>query len=194
LHYLRRVINSTQLNCDGASYLSSPVEEFARWLEGGCFIEDVWFPSIQVETNLKVQRIEFLRICGNIGKHNFARMIGDTKVIAKVLADNSVTVDRDYRYLLIGELYDWFPKHVLGYHISAIAEFLNNIRWGLYDYLRPKFIRSYRRDDDIKYHYGIPAGINRPLATSMYCDLMNSVRHEPYMPRFEVTEFLKMRY
>jgi hypothetical protein len=192
LHYLRRIINQPQLNSNGASLLSVPVEEFARWLEGECFIEDVWFPSIDVNTDLRVQRIDFLRICGNIGKHSFATMSRNTKDIASVLAKNGVAVDRDHRYLVIGEFYEWFHTNVLGYHISAIAEFLTNIRWGIYDYLRPEFIRSYTRNDEIRYHYKIPSEINRPLSKTMYWDLMNAVRSKPYMPRFEVTEFLKM--
>jgi len=194
LYYLRRVISNPQLNRSGATLLSTPVDEFARWLEGECFIEDVWLPSIDVQSDLRVQRIQFLKICGIIGKHSFATMTRNTKDIASVLADNGVVVDDDHRYLVIGEFYDWFHTHVLGYHISAIAEFINNIRWGMYDYLRPEFEISFTREDEIKYHYKIPADINRPLAKAMYWDLMNAVRSKPYMPRFEVTQFLKMRY
>ena len=139
LYYLKRIVLRAQLNPMGANFLRGPVEAFANWLEGECFIENVWLPSINVETNLRLKRIQFIRICGNIAKHSFASMSRNSKDIASVLKDNGINIDRDQRYLIIPEFYDWFHRNVLNYHISAIAEFLNNIRWGIYEYLRPEF-------------------------------------------------------
>ena len=67
---------------------------------------------------------------------------------------------------------------------------------GIYDYLRPEFLRSFTREpgDSIRYHFKYPDGSEHPTGKTMYWDLMNDVRSEPYMPRFEVTRFLKMRY
>jgi hypothetical protein len=196
LYYLKRIADRPQLNPQGSGLLVGPAEAFAQWLEGECFVEKVWLPSIDLETNLRVKRIQFLRICGNIAKHSFASMSRNSKEIASVLEDNDVLVDRDQRFLVIPEFYDWFHTNILNYHISAIAEFLNNIRWGLYDYLRPEFIRSFTRDDpdQIPYRFQYPSGVERLLARAMYWDLMNEVRREPYIPRFEVTKYLKMRY
>jgi hypothetical protein len=97
---------------------------------------------------------------------------------------------------LIPEFYEWFHRNLFSYHSSAIAEFLNNIRWGMYDYLRPEFALSFTKDDpsSIAYRFKYPPDCNRPVARTMYWDLMNAVRSEPYMPRFEVTRYLKMRY
>lgn len=196
LYYLRRIASSPQVNSSGAHLIAGPVEAFAKWLEAECFIEGVWLPSIDVKTDLRVKRIQFLRICGNIAKHHFASMSRNSKEIAAVLKENGVLIDRDQRYLVIPEFYDWFHTNILSYHISAIAEFLNNIRWGIYDYLRPEFTRSFTRDplDPIRYRFKIPPDINRPLGRTMYWDLMNEVRSAPDIPRFEVDRYLKMRY
>jgi hypothetical protein len=191
LYYLKRIADHPQLNPQGASLLLDPVEAFAQWLEGECLVEKVWFPSINVETNLRVKRIQFLRICGNIAKHSFASMSRNSKEIASVLKDNGVLIDRDQRFLVLPKFYEWFHTNILNYHISAIAEFLNNIRWGLYDYLRPEFLRSTTRDDSDRAVYRYPQDVERPL---VYWDLMNEIRREPYIPRFEVTKYLKMRY
>jgi hypothetical protein len=85
---------------------------------------------------------------------------------------------------------------VLSYHGSAIAEFLNNIRWGIYEYLKPEFARSFTEDDpvSIAYRFIYPQHCDNQVARAMYRDLMNMVRSEPYLPKFEVTKYLKMRY
>jgi hypothetical protein len=196
LYYLRRIANEPQLNPSDGDLIAGPVEAFAQWLEAECFVEDVWLPSIDVKTDLRVKRIQFLRICGNIAKHNFASMSRNSKEIAAILEENGVSIDRDQRYLVIPDFYDWFHTNILSYHMSAIAEFLNNIRWGLYDYLRPEFMRSSTRDvpNPVMNHYEIPPNIHRPLGRTMYWDLMNEVRSKPHIPRFEVDRYLKMRY
>ena len=79
LYYLRRIANQPQLNRHGDHLIARPVEEFVQWLEGECFIEDVWLPSIDVKTDLRVKRVQFLRICGNISKHSFASMSRNSK-------------------------------------------------------------------------------------------------------------------
>jgi hypothetical protein len=196
LYYLRRIAERPQLNPHGAGFISSPTEAFRQWLEGECFIEKVWFPSIGVESDLHVKRIKFLCICGNIAKHSFTALSRISKDIAAILKDNGVVLNREQRYLVIQEFHEWFHDNVLGYHISAIAEFLNNIRWGIYEYLRPEFVRSFSRDQHhpLKCGFRFPVGVSRDLAKVMYWDLMNAVRSEPYVPRFEVTKYLKMRY
>lgn len=149
-----------------------------------------------METTITVKRISFIKICGNIAKHSFARLSKTVDEICEVLKANGTTIDHQQGYLVVPEFYEWFHTNVFSYHSSAIAEFLNNLRWGLYDYLRPEFARSFTKDDPalIAYRYIFPHDCNTAVARNMYWDLMNAVRSQPYMPRFEVTRFLKMRY
>jgi hypothetical protein len=67
---------------------------------------------------------------------------------------------------------------------------------GVYEYLKPEYARSFTKDDpaSMKYRFAYPPNCTNPIARSMYWDLMNAVRSNPYMPRFEVTRYLKMRY
>jgi len=44
------------------------------------------------------------------------------------------------------------------------------------------------------YRFHVPSAITHPLAKEMYWELMNVVRAPPYMPKFEVSQYLKMRY
>jgi hypothetical protein len=196
LFHLKRIASDPILNPNGGHALKLPLEAFLQWLETECFVEKVWLPSIEVESDIRVKRIAFIKICGNIAKHSFARLSANVHEICEILKANGRTIDPEQGYLVIPEFYEWFHTNIFSYHSSAIAEFLNNSRWGIYDYLRPAFDRSFTKDDptSIAYRFIYPPNCNRPIAQTMYWDLMNEVRSAPYMPRFEVTRYLKMRY
>lgn len=195
LYYLRRVCENPKLNVSGDA-IRAPLDAFAQWLEGDCHLENLWLPSIDVETPITVKRIVSIKICGNIAKHSFSRLSRIVEDIGAVLSANGHPVDMDQSYLVIPEFYEWFHTHVLNYHASAIAEFLNNIRWGIYEYLGPEFKRSFWRGDPFPPVCGfhVPTDCQRPMAISMHEDLMNAVRSPPYMPKFEVTKWLKLRF
>jgi hypothetical protein len=196
LFYISRIGEAPTLNTAGGKALIDPVIAFVQWLECDCAVEDVWLPSINAELNITLKRIQFIKICGNIAKHSFAGLSWNSKEIAEILAANGVTVNDDQRFLVIPEFYDWFHRGIMNYHISAIAEFLNNIRYGIHEYLKPEWERSYTKDqhDPVRYSYKVPGEITRELPKSMYWDLMDAVRGSLNMPRFEVTPYLKMRY
>jgi len=196
LYFLEAVCKKPNLGKEEVNAISEPVAEFKDWLETECCVEKVWFPSIDTETDIKVKRVSFIKICGNISKHNFTRLDEDASAIKKILSDNKVKIEQNDAYLLLSEFYEWFHDDIFSYHSSAIAEFLNNLRWGIYEYLQPEFHRSFVREgqDSIQYHFTFPDRCTHSFAKAMYWDLMNLVRSEPYMPKFEVTRFLKMRY
>lgn len=196
LHYISRIGIAPELGPVGGRILTEAVDAFVQWLEADCTVEGVWLPSINMEVNITLKRIQFIKICGNIAKHSFAGLSWNSKEIAEILAANGVAVNDDQRFLVIPEFYDWFHRDIMNYHISAIAEFLNNIRYGIYEYLKPEFERSYEKnpEDPIRYTYKLPKAVSRELPRSMYWDLMNAVRAGLKMPKFEVTPYLKMRY
>jgi hypothetical protein len=196
LFHLKRICATPELNPGGISCLGDPLNAFVQWLEAECLVEDVWLPSIELKIDIRVKRITFIKICGNIGKHNFTRLGADVAILCKVLEANGATVDPAMGYLVLPEFYEWFHTNVFSYHSSAIGEFLNNIRWGLYDYLRPEFLRSFRKDNptSIAYRFDVPKNCEHEVARTMYWDLMNAVRSPPYMPMFTVTRYLKMRF
>jgi len=196
LFHLKRICATPQLDASGIAHLSEPLEAFGRWLEGECLVQDVWLPAIELKTDIKIKRITFIKICGNIGKHNFTRLGADVAAICKVLEANGTTIDPITGYLVLPEFYEWFHTYVFSYHSSAIAEFLNNLRWGIYHYLRPEFLRSFTKDDptSIVYRFDYPKDCLHEVARTVYWDLMNVVRSPPYMPKFTVTRYLKMRF
>ncbi|MCH7499240.1 MAG: hypothetical protein IH886_04420 [Nitrospinae bacterium] len=197
LYCLEVVCKKPNFDKEKVDAIRKPLTEFKDWLETECHVENVWFPSINEETDIKVKRVSFIKICGNISKHNFTRLDQDASSIKEILLNNNVDIrDDNDVYLLLSDFYGWFHDNLFDYHSSAIAEFLNNIRWGIYEYLQPEFHRSFTREDGdaIEYHFIYPDQCTNPFAKIMYWNLMNNMRVEPYMPKFEVTGFLKMRY
>lgn len=195
LFYLRRICENPILNFESAS-LQTPVQQFIDWLEGECFVEKVWFPSIEIETDIRIKRVNFLKICGNTAKHSFARLEVTADLITKVFKKNGIKIDIKQGFLALPDFYEWFHNDIFSYHASTIAEYLNNIRWGIFGYLQPEFSQSFEWLDaqEVGYRYNYPEDCLRPLAQAIYWDLMNKVRSRPFFPRFISTESLKNRY
>ena len=177
--------------------LKEATQNFRDWLNKEFIVEKIWLPSIDLETNLSIKRIEFIKICGNLSKHNFSRLSGVAKEIIEIFKRNNHNLDDESALAIFEEFYDWFHNNIFSYHSSAIAKFLNNIRWGIYEYLQPEYNQSivYVENDHYnRYKYTYPQGVNNKFAKECYWNLMNEIRSKPYMKKFEVTKYLKMRY
>ncbi|MBY0358296.1 MAG: hypothetical protein K2W82_09875 [Candidatus Obscuribacterales bacterium] len=192
LFFLRRICEDGKLNSD-TSCLRKPVDQFFDWLEGECVARKVWFPSIEVETNIRVKRITFLKICGNSAKHNFARLSRNVKSIQSVLHDNEIDIDFHKSYLVMPEFHDWFYNNICTYHGSAIAEYLNNIRKGIFEYVKLKYDRMIDVVSD-HYNYNSPPECQSDLTQSIYWDLMNRVSQPLFFHEFATPQILKQRY
>lgn len=98
--------------------------------------------------------------------------------------------------MALNEFYERFHGDILNYHGSTIVEFLNNIRWGMHEYLQPEFSRSivYDTDDSLKYSYTYPPDVNGDFTKSTYWDLMNVIRSGPIIKRFKASRWLQLRY
>lgn len=176
--------------------LTMATKEFTDWLEQE-IQDEIWLPSIDTETTLSIKRVEFIKICGNISKHNFSRLSGVAKELIDIFKRNCVDITFEEALLVLDDFYQRFHSGLLNYHGSTITEFLNNIQWGIHEYLQPEFQQSIvyeGTEHPRRYHYTYPEKINDVFARNCYWDLMNEIRSEPYMRKFQVTRYLKMRY
>ena len=198
LSALKDICASPNFNIDDSiNNLAQESQEFSDWLEKEVTVDKVWLPAIDLEIDLSIKRIEFIKICGNIVKHNFTRLYGVVRELKEIFTRNNITLEDGDVLLIIDEFYQWFHDGIFSYHSSAIAEFLNNIRWGIYEYLQPEFHRSLVIDDgkdSVRYYYTYPNGLSNRFAKACYWDLMNDIRSAPFMKKFQVTKYLKMRY
>ena len=139
---LREIVNNPSFDENNSvHHLKVAVQEFKDWLEQQVKV-DVWLPSIDKETKLDISRFNFLKMTGNISKHNYLRAIGVAEELKEILSKSGITVDINEALLALAEFHERFHTDILNYHSSTIAEFLNNIRWGIYDYLQPEFNKS----------------------------------------------------
>ncbi len=184
---------------DNIQELKSSVIAFDSWLSEKVTVENRWFPSIDLQVNLSLQRQTFIRICGNIAKHNFTRLTVAAEMLRKVLEANGQSVSLDKCIVALEDFREQFFDDVLNYHASTIAEFLNNIRWGIYIYastVRERcVVNNYNQQIRLNiYTYSYPKDVDSDLGKACFWNLMDDVREPPYIQRFEVDKYLKIRY
>jgi hypothetical protein len=140
----------------------------------------------------------YLKICGTISKHGFTRLGDVVGKIRGILAENGSDIDEGQGYLLVPEFQEWFQDNIFIASSTVVAWHLNEIRWGIYEYLSSEFRRSYTPTKVIQgaqmYSYDVPSDITDPLVRSMYWDLMNEVRRPPYFPRFTIDRYVREIY
>jgi hypothetical protein len=176
--------------------LTITTQEFIDWIEQEVQVE-ILAPSIDTETTLSLTRIEFIKICGNSIRHNFSRLSGVVNELIGIFKRNSLSVTFEDALLVLDDFYQRFHYDLLNNHGSTIAEFLNNIRWGIHEYLQPEFQQSivYEGTEQPQtYNYTYPEKLNDAFAKNCYWDLMNEVGSAPEIRKFQVTRYLKMRY
>ena len=196
LNGLRTIIDRPQFNVDNSVLpLRTSATEFIAWLEDEIEVP-TWFPSINLHATLKVQRLDFLKITGNICKHSFLRLFQIANKVRTLLRKTGNTITTEEAVLALGDFYERFHTDILNYHSSTIAEMLNNIRWGIYEYLQPERRRSIVIDSEnaTRYRYTYPPSITTSFSKDCYRGLMDDVQSRPYMRKFTVTRFLKLRY
>lgn len=193
---LRKISNNPQFDVnDSIALLRQSAKEFKNWLDQEVEI-GIQLPHIGKETKLKIERFDFLKMTGNISKHNYLRLTEVAKKLKEILEKSGIEVERNYEFLALADFHERFHTDILNYHSSTIAEFLNNIRWGIYEYLQPEFHRSvvYEKGNPPRYRYRYPEEVKTEFSKNCYWELMNEVRREPYMRKFQVTKYLKLRY
>lgn len=179
--------------------LAEAVCVFARWLSEEVTVQNRWFPSLDLQIDLKIKRKVFIGICGNIAKHNFTQLTRQAERLKKVFCENGLALSLDKCILALQDFRQQFYNDVFHYHSATIAEFLNNIQWGIHSYAAPVRERCVENYYDEKLHlstykYHCPGDVTSDLGKTCYWDLMNDVMKQPYIRRFKVAKYLKMRY
>jgi len=193
LFYLRQICAHACLGNDPAE-LAHHVEAFGTWLEGSSTVPEVWLADIELQADITITRFDYLRICGDIAKHNFSRLSRNVEKIRRILAANGHTIDDNQGYLALPSFYEWFHRDLFLYHASDIVRQLNNIRWAIYRYLLPPFHAAYKATNDAGgYTFSVPEELTDTLAKSMWWDLMNRVRAKPWQLEFTVSASLQKR-
>ncbi|WP_371369325.1 hypothetical protein ACA097_06875 [Pseudomonas sp. QL9] len=197
--YLRKITQiSTQPSFDSegsVSELRLATERFKHWLEEEITV-DVWLPLLNQQFSLRPTRHCIHKISGNLSKHNFLRSIGVLEEIKSLFSSAGHTIETSEIIPSLEQIYEQFHENIGLYHTSIIAEFLNDILWGIQIYLEPEFQRSWTPDliEPLRYSYQYPTELKDPLARACYWELMNRVRSGPIFHRFKISNSFKQRY
>lgn len=189
LDHLKAVCQRPKLGAD-LTDLNKTVSEFQSWLGAKITANSVNLSTIDVYPDIEVERNRYIKMCGNIAKHNPARLDRVIHNFRKLLKNSGHCVGWDEAYFGLKQFFERFFNDMFKFHSNHIAEFLNNIRWYMFLYLRDEYIRSWHRTNEYygDYGYHIPEAINDSVARTMYWDLMNRVRTEPYISRYILDE------
>jgi hypothetical protein len=133
---------------------------------------------------------------GDLSKHDLLRSVGVARRLQSALEASGVSVDTESAMLALDDFYRRFHTDILNYHGTYLIEMLNNIRWGIHDYLTPEFHRSYTptTGNPPMYEYQYPADVVTKFGRDRYWDLMNTFIRGPIIPRFRTAQSFKKRY
>jgi len=145
---------------DSVKFLRESVKELDDWLNYKTLIK-FWLPTLDIEADIEVNRLDFISISGNHCKHNLSRLTGVSKYIHSILDSNGYAVPLEQIPLALDDFREHLQENYFIYYGTWLGELLNNIRWGIQSYLQPTFSIAYTKDDpnDIRYRYEYPRAI-----------------------------------
>jgi hypothetical protein len=174
------------------SGLADAVKALRNWLDQPSKLE-IWIPTLDIEARVTLPRSELVFIMGNHVKHNLARLSGVSGRVGKLLRAYGYSVDDQQVPLALDDIREHLQEDYFVYYGSWLAELINNLRWGMQEYLAPVFSQSYSTvvGDPYKYEYKYPSTIADQLAREWFWRLMDHVRAGPYIDRFAGAHYLK---
>lgn len=189
-----------QTACDTCSFnkensiatLRESVKELGDWLNYKTPIK-LWLPTLDIEADIEVSRLDFITISGNHCKHNLSRLTGVSKHIHSILDSNGYSVPLEQIPLALDDFREHLQENYFIYYGTWLGEILNNIRWGIQNYLEPILTTSYTESNpnQIPYHYEYPEEIQQKIPRQWFWRLMNNIRTGPYLKKFSGAHYLK---
>jgi hypothetical protein len=191
LDVLGAVSTSRCFDINGSAMsLTDSVTALRDWLEAKTKLK-LWIPSIQINAEIVLSRSLLLFILGNHVKHNLARLTGVSETVGKLLREHGYSVQEEQIPLALEDIHEHLQENYFVYYGTWLAELINNVRWGLQDYLTPLFQESYVSLQDNRYEYKYPPDLSDVVARQWFWRLMNHVRSQPYISRFTGAHYLK---
>ena len=193
LQVLQSACETCSFDKDGSiDALRKSVNEFSDWLKYKTSVK-LWLPTLDIEADIEVSRLDFISISGNYFKHNLSRLTGISKNICKLLEKKGYSIPSEQIRLALDDFREHLQEDYFIYYGTWLAELLNNIRWGLQEYLYPVFRVSYIKNnpEDTIYYYEYPERIEQEIPRQWFWRLMNNIRTGPYFKKFSGARYLK---
>jgi hypothetical protein len=193
LDVLQAACETRSFDVDGCvTALADSVTAFRDWLDKPTKLK-MWIATLGVEAEVELPRSQLVFIMGNHVKHNLARLSGVSSSVGKLLRGHGYAVEDQQVPLALDDIREHLQENYFVYYGSWLAELINNLRWGIQEYLLPVFQQSYARvpGHDYKYEYRYPSSIADKIAREWFWRLMNHVRVRPYIDKFAGAHYLK---
>lgn len=177
---------------DSVAGLAGAVTALQDWLSATSSL-NMWIPTLNIDAHLSVPRSQLVFILGNHVKHNLARLTRVSKELSALLVATGYSVKPEQVPLALDDIREHLQENYFVYYGTWLTELINNVRWGIHDYLLPAFSTAFTRfpGDDIRYEYRYPAVITDAVAREWFWRLMNHVRRLPCVRRFVGSQELK---
>lgn len=179
---------------DSVDELKKSVEALDKWINQTTNIT-LWLPTLDINAEIEVPRLDLLFITGNQSKHNLSRLTGVSRKIHGILEKHGYSVPLESIPLSLEDFQENLEENYFIYYGTWLSELLNNIRWGIQVYLKPTFDSSYKPKPpgEMGYIYEYPTEIQHDIAKQWYWRLMNNIRTGPYIKKFVAAHYLKGR-
>jgi len=191
LALLRSIVDAPSFPSDpGVRILRDSVHEFEQWLAEKR-PATLWLPTLNIEAQIQPSRLTFLEIAANQSKHNLSRLTAISRSIQSMLHEHGYDVPLGSVPLALDDFREHLHENYFAYYGTWLGQLINDICWGIYEYLRPVFQASYRAPPpgEIPYSYAYPMGINDEGAQEWFWRLMNDVRSPPPHRRFRANRY-----
>jgi hypothetical protein len=189
---LDKLTKCSNFGLDKSMVLVNEVSKFSYWLNNE--IEDnIYFHSFEKELKINICRYNLIYLYANYLKHTVSNLTYVRTELLKLLK-TQISIENDKNIFFIKTFFEYFSENILLYHSSMIAQYINDIRWAIHDYLINEYNKSIWYKDKMKYEYRIPKQIDSEIDKYVYWELMNETRDGPYIQRFKITEYLTKRY
>ena len=132
-NYLDRLVSigdKPLLRSDAVSLLKHASNGFRTWLNEAAIAPKRWFPTLDLEINLRITRRDLVTMSGNQTKHNFTQQTRQATKFRRILKENGEDVPFDDCLIALRDFYEQMYNDIFVYHSSTISAFLNDIRWG----------------------------------------------------------------
>lgn len=181
LELLQRIGLNPSFNIDdNATLLLDSLDTFNVWIEERQ-IRDISFWSLnQGGITLDISRKELINITANISKHHFGRLSAVIALLQKAKPDYGKVYSLTSGLELINSNLDILLK----LDATMTAQLMNDIRLGIYHYLLPHYLSSYKYIDEDTYRYRYPKGISTELGMACWWDLMEFIKNKPLLDKF----------
>lgn len=159
--------------------------EFSEWLNASIDVK-VWLEPIEFDGEITLQTLQYIKLCGDLSKHNLLRSGRAATDLENIFKSKGRDISRSEALLSLEYFNVWLRSDALNSYVGLISEYLNNIRWSIYEYMRPEFRRSCSLKNG-EPQLCPPDEIADIFPLECYYDIMNKVANPPYLCRFKVS-------